>query len=101
MARLAKPGADGALRAHLLADAKDFRRTYVETQLDDPDWRDYVWRETSKPVDALQAGEPCRITRGELPDGHPQRVLGSIRDSLVLGSDDVLREADSRLHMRA
>ena len=78
MARLVRPGSDHALRAHLLAEAVEFRRVYVETQLDDPVWRDYVWRETSKRVDVLAAGGEYRIRRWELPDGHPMREIGAI-----------------------
>ena len=63
MARLVNPGADAALRTYLLTEARDFRRTYVETQLDDPAWRDYVWAETSMRVDQLANGQPGRISR--------------------------------------
>ena len=57
--------------------------------------------ECSKPVHALANGEPCRIHRYELPEGHPARALGQVSDEMVLGSDDVLCEDDSRLDVRA
>ena len=93
MARASRPASEAALREYLLAEAMEFRRIYVETQLDDPAWRDYVWTETSKAVDRLAGGGEHRIHRWQLPDGHPMRDVGSIHDDLVLGADDVLRLA--------
>ena len=101
MARLVNPGADAALRTYLLTEARDFRRTYVETQLDDPAWRDYVWADTSMRVDQLANGQPCRISRYELPHGHPARALGKISDTLLLDENDILTEVDSHPRVRA
>ena len=102
LARLCRPGADAALRGYLLEHAKDFRRLMVDTLLDNySDWAQYAWTETSKPVDQLANGEACRISRYQLPEGHPARDLGKVSDELVLGSDDVLCEDDSRLGVRA
>jgi len=99
MARLVNPGADAALRTYLLTEARDFRRTYVETQLDDPAWRDYVWAETSMRVDQLANGQPCRISRYELPHGHPARALGKI--SARCCWTNILTEVDSHPRVRA
>ena len=103
VARLCNPGADSALRGYLVAEARAFRRQHVEILLDPehPEWAEYAWAETSKRVDQLEAGKPCRITRYDLPEGHPARALGAITDDLLLGADDVLYEADSRLQVRA
>jgi hypothetical protein len=91
VARLKQADSDAELRAYLLAEAVEFRRTYVETQLDDPTWRAYVWTESSKRVDALTNGQPYRFPRWHLPDQHPARAAGKISDELVLRADDVLR----------
>ena len=85
--------ADAAVRAYVLAGAREFRRQIVESQLDDETWRDYVWKETSKAVDALASGQAYEIHRWQLPDDHPMRNLGHPSDYLVLGADDVLRPA--------
>ena len=102
VARLCRPGADGALRGYLLEEARAFRRLMCDTLLDDGvESAQYAWAECSKPVEALANGEPWRIHRYELPEGHPARDLGKVSDELVLGSDDVLCEDDSRLGVRA
>jgi hypothetical protein len=52
------------------------------------------WRECSKAVDVLASGRPYQFARWKLPDDHPQRVVGSIHDDLVLDERDVLRLAE-------
>jgi hypothetical protein len=94
MARLDDPQRnEAALRAWLLDEALDFRRTHVEILLDPehPDWAEYAWRECSKAVDVLASGQPYQFARWKLPDDHPQRVVGSIHDDLVLDEHNVLR----------
>ena len=95
VARLSKPDSDAALRAYLLAEAVDFRRMHVEILLDDPVWRDYAWRETSKAVDRLASGAEHPFHGWELPDGHPAWVHGVYAD-FVLGADDVVRLVEHR-----
>ena len=85
-------GVDSGVRAYVLAEAREFRRQMVGSQLDDETWRDYVWKETSKMVDRLEAGQACSMHRYELPDSHPMRSLAHPSDYLELGSDDVVRE---------
>lgn len=92
MAQLTRPDSDAALRGYLLEQARDFRRLMVDTLLDSTEWAKYAWAECSKPVDALEAGKAIRISRYDLPDGHPMRPLGRITDNLVLGADNVLTE---------
>ena len=97
MAQLDNPQrSEAALRAWLLDEAREFRRVHVEILLDPehPDWAEYAWRECSNAVDVLASGQPYRFARWKLLDGHPQRVVGSIHDDLVLDERDVLRLAE-------
>jgi hypothetical protein len=96
MAQLARPGADSALRRHLIELRSELRMLFTDTLLDGPDgaqWGEYAWTECSKGVDPLVAGEAVLVHRYELPDGHPQLMAGHPSDYLVLGADDVLRPA--------
>jgi hypothetical protein len=49
-----------------------------------------AWRECSKAVDQLEAGKPYRLHRWEFPDDHPERMVGSINDVLLLTAGDEL-----------
>jgi uncharacterized protein with von Willebrand factor type A (vWA) domain len=57
----------------------------------DPDLARVAWRELGALVDKLAAGEPYRLTREELPPGHPLRRQGRSGELLVLDGDDELR----------
>lgn len=92
--RSGEPGAEPELRAHLLAEAIEFRRTYVEVAMDDPVFRDYCWTETSKPVDQLASGGEYRFHGYLLPDDHAMRAAGGVHRDFVLGADNVLRQAE-------
>jgi hypothetical protein len=48
-----------------------------------------AWRELGAMVDKLAAGEPYRLTRDELPAGHPLRRQGRGGDLLVLDGDEL------------
>ncbi len=82
MAR-SKAGVETSLRATRI----------VATQLDDAAWRDHCWRETTKPVDALESGRAFELHRWQLPWEHPQRGVGGINDRLMLTEDDERVEA--------
>jgi hypothetical protein len=89
--RSGDPAAEPELRARLLAEAIEFRRSMVGVLLDpEHDWAKTAWEQLSGPVDALAAGQPHRFHGYELPDGHPARVHG-VHTDWVLGADDVLR----------
>jgi hypothetical protein len=59
----------------------------------DPDFARVAWRELGALVDKLAAREPYRLTRDELPPGHPVRRQGRSGDLFVLDGDDDLRHA--------
>jgi hypothetical protein len=86
-------GADADTRAYLLAEAMQLRRQCVESQLDDERWRDYVWRETSKAVDALASGGPYQFHSYQLPPDHPMLAALGPYAWLEIGADDVVRVA--------
>ena len=44
-------------------------------------------------VDQLASGGEFRLHRWELPDGHPERFVGDLKDDLILGVDNTLRPA--------
>ena len=44
-------------------------------------------------VEHLKAGGEYRFPRYELPEGHSAQREGALHDYLVLGADDVLRQA--------
>ena len=70
---------------------------FTDTLLgESPEWGEYAYRECSKGVDPLVAGEAVLVNRYELPDGHPLAAPagGHPCDWLELGADDVLRLAD-------
>ena len=52
-------------------------------------------------VDQVANGQPCRISRYELPHGHPARAPGKISDTLLLDENDILTEVDSHPRVRA
>lgn len=83
--------AEPELRAWLLADAVEFRRSMVAILLDpDHDWAEDAWAELSKPVDQLANGRPYRFHGWELPDEHPM-ARAYVKVDLVLDEHDVLR----------
>ena len=80
---------DGALRQALLDEAQSLLDLYGAM---DP----ALHTAYSVPVNALKSGQPWRLHRWELPFDHPEREdVGDLTDDLVLGTDDVLRPADS------
>lgn len=83
------------MRRWLNEQRSEFRASMAQTLLDDgPQSAEDAWTELSKSIDPLIAGkEVVRVRRYELPDGHPARAAGHPCDVLVLGSDDVLRDA--------
>ena len=83
--------ADAELRTWLIEQRSEFRRLMAATLLEDSaELAEAGFGECSKGVDPLLAGEPVRIRRYELPDGHPM-AGGSPTDALELGADDVIR----------
>ncbi|MEU9807579.1 hypothetical protein [Mycobacterium sp. NPDC050853] len=94
MARFISRGGTRGVRAHLLADASEFRDWLVEMFQESgySSVADALAAECSKPVDALAAGLEVSLHRSDLPDDHPDRHAGAPGDYLVLGVDDVLRE---------
>lgn len=114
--RISPADDDGSLREHLLSEAERFREMYGRM---DPAF----WRELSKPVDVLAAGQAYRsfrkqagvtprmyakqaegdllaqeqayrLHRWELPEDHPERWVGDLNDLLVLTADDKLLPCD-------
>lgn len=95
MGQLASPGADPAVRAHLLAQATDLRSTYVDVALDGgAEFGAYTHTELSKPITALTSGQPYHLRRGDLPRGHPLARTGKVDDWLTLHPDDTLTADD-------
>lgn len=99
MGEPADPDADSALRDHILAGYVDFRETMSNTLegylIENGE---SVWQHLSHRIDALLEGKPLSISRGDLPDSHPESCAntgGSPDDKFVLGPDDVLRPDDS------
>jgi hypothetical protein len=88
-------GADATVRAFLHEQAVEFRRFMCATLLEDgPESAQYASDALSGQVDALARGDAVRISRYELPVGHPLSPPGAGHpcDSLMLGADDVVRE---------
>jgi hypothetical protein len=81
---------EAGLRVELLGWKREFRRQMCETFLGDQVSAEVAWRECSKAVDQLEAGKPYRLYRWELPDDHPERMVASINDVLLLTAGDEL-----------
>ncbi len=99
MAQLSNPNADAALRKHLIALRTELRMLFTDTLLgESPEWGEYAYRECSKGVDPLVAGEAVLVRRYELPVGHALAApaAGHPTDWLELGADDALRPTSQR-----
>ena len=83
---------DAGLRRCLLEEAKAFWDCVVSVHRDENSRLAWV-AEGSGELDRLAAGGEWRLTRRDLPFGHPLRAAGGLDDELVLGADDVLRPA--------
>lgn len=94
MARFISGGGTRGVRAHLLADAMEFRDWLVEMFQASAfsAAADAIAAECAKPVAALVAGQEVSVRRSDLPHSHPARYAGDPGDMLVLGADDVLRD---------
>jgi hypothetical protein len=91
-------GADCQLRGWLTEQRSEFRRLMAATLLEDSaESAEFAFRECAKGVDPLIAGEAVRLSRYELPVGHPQAPPhgGRPTDALELGADDVIRPVPS------
>ena len=96
MARRSGGIGEPELREWITACRSDFRLRYTNVMLgDSAEMAQFTWDELSKAVDPLEAGKAVRIHRYELPDGHLRAPPhgGHPCDSLILGADDVLRDA--------
>jgi hypothetical protein len=86
-------------RAYLLDGARDFHRLMCSTLLNDDEhgeeWAEFASGQLSPRVEMIAAGKAVHLSRFELPPGHPLSAPGAGRptDELVLGEDNVVREA--------
>jgi hypothetical protein len=99
--------ANAGTRAYLLGEAREFCRSMCATLLNDSEhgveWAKFASDQLSPRVEAIARGDAVHLSRYELPPGHAlcAPAAGRPTDELILGEDNVVREADSRLHRRA
>jgi hypothetical protein len=94
---------EAELRTYLHTEAKAFMHQMVNILLEDgPESAEYAYRQLSGRVDAIASGEEVWLHRYELPPGHALEAPqgGHPCDSLMLGSDNVLRPSPSHQPVR-